>query len=162
VTVVGADRRRRWRRLLHRHRRTLAAALTFLAVLTALSALRHEAPAPATASFACSAGSACTAGWSSTSLPDGLLAAPVRLADAGVVGLLHPGDVVDVVAADSRGRGAVVAAAATVLSVPEAASDPLGTDPLGGALVVLAVPSSTGVALAGAAAVGPLSLLLHS
>jgi hypothetical protein len=45
--------------------------------------------------------------------------APVRIADAAAVRLLRPGDRVDVIAADGRGAGRVVAAGARVTGVPE-------------------------------------------
>jgi hypothetical protein len=154
MTPDRSARRRLWQRRLRRHRRPVAAALTFAAVLTAVSSLRAGKPEPAP-------GAASHATASVAALPTGMLAAPVRLADSAVVDLLRPGDVVDVVAADARGRSTVVAASATVLSLPTAVEDPLDGDGLAGSLVVLAVPSATGVALAGAAVLGPLSLLLH-
>ena len=144
----------RWRRRLRRHRRPVAAGLAFLAVLVAWPSVSGDGP-PSAASHARELAPG------TSEVPDGLVAAPVRLADSGVVGLLRPGDIVDVVAADTRGRASLVAGGVTVLSVPATHDDPLGGDPFGGALVVLAVPSSMGVALAGAAATGPLSLLLH-
>jgi pilus assembly protein CpaB len=98
----------------------------------------------------------------------GDVAAPVRLSDAEVARLLHPGDVVDVVLAGSAGgstggaSASVVAAAARVVTVVAPASDSVlgtssGTD---GSLVVLDVPRSVGLSLARAAALGPLSVLL--
>jgi len=54
----------------------------------------------------------------------GLTAVPVRLPDAGMVGLLAPGDRIDLVAADPQGTGArVVATGVPVLAVPGADSD---------------------------------------
>jgi hypothetical protein len=44
--------------------------------------------------------------------------APVRIADAATVGLLRPGDRVDVIAADGGGAARVVAAGARVVEVP--------------------------------------------
>ncbi|MEV3859565.1 hypothetical protein AB0J38_35320 [Streptomyces sp. NPDC050095] len=94
------------------------------------------------------------------------VSAPVRIADAGAVRLLRPGDRVDVVAARADGRpGArVLAAGARVASLPEgpeeapmsgaAAETSLG----GGALVVLRVGRAAGARLAGAGAVTRLAV----
>jgi pilus assembly protein CpaB len=98
----------------------------------------------------------------------GDVAAPVRLSDADVARLLHPGDIVDVVLAGSAGgssagaSASVVAAAARVVTVVAPASDSvLGTSSsTDGSLVVLDVPRPVGLALAQAAALGPLSVLL--
>ncbi len=104
-----------------------------------------------------------------------LVAAPVRIADAAAVGLLQAGDTVDVLAAgsspgesgpvadaDSPGVGAagparIVAAGARVLAVPPAET----TDPTGGALVVVAVPSATAADVASAAGTSRLSVTVH-
>jgi hypothetical protein len=104
---------------------------------------------------------------------DDVVRAPVRIADAGAVRLLRPGDRVDVLAA-----ARVVASAVTVVAVPEqsggpatgiasagiaeggmppGASDAGGT---GGALVVLAVPRRVAAALSGAAASTLLTVTL--
>jgi pilus assembly protein CpaB len=98
--------------------------------------------------------------------PDGLaaaagddrVAAPVRLADASVGGLLESGALVDVIAADGQGSARVVAHGVPVLSV--SATDATG-DSFAGVLVVLSVESSTATELAAAAAVGPLSVALR-
>lgn len=94
----------------------------------------------------------------------------MRIADAAAVRLLRPGDRVDVLAAAH-----VVAAAATVLDIPEepapqagapasaegalpsAVADGAGT---GGALVVLSVPRHVAAALSGASASSPLAVAL--
>ena len=89
---------------------------------------------------------------------DDHLAVPVRLADASLGSLLQPGAVVDVIAADGHGAARVVAQAVEVLSVPPA---PPSSDGFDGVLVVLSVPPPTATALAGAAAVGPLSVALR-
>lgn len=154
MTTDRTARLLRWRRTLRRHRRPIAAGLTFLAVLTGLSAVRAD---PVPAGPAAAAGSR----WTHSDLPKGSFAAPVRITDAEVAQLLRPGDLIDVVAADGQGGAAVVAAAATVLSVPGSGESLLGTDGFGGALVVIAVPAATAVSLAGAAAVGPLSVVLR-
>jgi len=92
-----------------------------------------------------------------------MVAAPVRIADGATVRLLRPGDRVDVVAAQETATGGdarVVARGARVTKVPE----PLGGggDAGGvadsGALVVLSVPRSTAVHLAGAGATARLAV----
>ncbi len=81
----------------------------------------------------------------------GLVAVPVRLPDSAAVGLLAAGDRIDVYAAAPRRGGArLVAAAATVVTVPASAAEP-DSGPLSGRLVVLAVPAATVGALADAA-----------
>jgi Flp pilus assembly protein CpaB len=88
----------------------------------------------------------------------GLVASPVRLADAGVVRLLAVGDTVDVVATSpDRPRATPVAVAATVLAVPRPGGR-TGLDQ--GGLLVLAVPPETALALAEASVSSVLSVLL--
>ena len=91
-----------------------------------------------------------------------LVAAPVRIADAGAVRLLRVGDRVDVVATDpADGRAEVATEAAPVVALPRGTRAGQDSSTLsGGALVVLAVPRSTAVALAGSAATDLLSVLL--
>jgi pilus assembly protein CpaB len=102
-------------------------------------------------------------------VPDGLVAAPVRLADLAVAGLLRAGDRVDVLAAAPPGDpldGAppsvtVVAQGALVLTVP---TDPDGSAAAGGGagdgLLVLAVPPETAQRLAAAGAASTLTVTL--
>nr|WP_245726975.1 hypothetical protein [Streptomyces longwoodensis] len=91
------------------------------------------------------------------------VSAPVRIADAATVRLLRPGDRVDVIAAGQTAIGAgtgagtgaqVVARGAVVTRIPE--SGDVGE----GALVVLSVPRSTAVRLAGAGATARLAVAL--
>jgi Flp pilus assembly protein CpaB len=105
----------------------------------------------------------------------GLVAAPVRLADAGAAALLQAGDVVDVLAAEPAVAGdtlaspdaRVVAAGVSVLLAParaRTADGPFGADlsaAADGALVVLATTPRTAAALAGAAATSRLSIVLR-
>jgi len=73
----------------------------------------------------------------------GLTAVPVRLPDAGMVGLLAAGDRIDLVAADPQGTGArVVAAGVPVLAVPGADADDGG---VAGRLVVVGAADETEV-----------------
>ncbi|WP_251055454.1 hypothetical protein, partial [Streptomyces sp. ISL-66] len=85
-----------------------------------------------------------------------MVSAPVRIADAGTVRLLRPGDRVDVVAAERTGAPRVVAAGARVAEVP----DPEKGVGDGGALVVLSVPRETARALVGAGTVSRLAVTL--
>ncbi|MFD9717446.1 RcpC/CpaB family pilus assembly protein [Streptomyces sp. NPDC059076] len=95
-----------------------------------------------------------------------MVSAPVRIADGETVRLLRPGDRLDVIAvpdASAGGRGEqpparVVAAGVRVTEVPTAADDGTGD---GGALVVLSVPRSTAVELAGASAATRLAVTLR-
>lgn len=106
---------------------------------------------------------------------EGVVAAPVRIADAGAVRLLHAGDVVDVLAAettlasDPEGRTAsvrparVIAAAARVLLVPapQDSGDGSGASLSGDALVVFAVDRTVAADLARAAVTAQLSVTLR-
>jgi pilus assembly protein CpaB len=93
------------------------------------------------------------------SVAPGRVIAPLRLADTGVAALLRPGDVVDIVAADSQAEQAatVVATGARVVTVPQAPEDGAGS-PEGG-LVLIDVDSQTAVIVAQAAASGALSIV---
>ena len=107
-----------------------------------------------------------------TGLGPGLVAAPVRIADADAARLLRPGARVDVLAAggDVRADGAaygvavsgaarLVAAAARVIAVPPARAGFGGGQE--GALVLLATTESTAARLAGAAVTDRLSVVLR-
>ena len=94
----------------------------------------------------------------------GLVAVPVRVADgSAAAALVHPGDVVDVLAVNDpvSGRGSdrpvTVASAARIVAVPARASS--SSD--GGGLVVVAVDRSQAAALAAASAGARLSLALR-
>jgi pilus assembly protein CpaB len=93
-------------------------------------------------------------------LPDGLLAVPVRIADAAAAALLSSGDRVDVLAATTSPGGPstalVVAADAAVLAVPSAVES--GSE---GALVVLATTPAVAARLAAAAVSSRLSITLR-
>ncbi|MFD8567632.1 hypothetical protein [Streptomyces sp. NPDC059639] len=90
------------------------------------------------------------------------VSAPVRIADAGAVRLLRPGDRVDVVAARADGMPGVrvLASGARVASVPRGARSggPGEVTADGGALVVLSVERATAVRLAGAGASSRLAV----
>ncbi len=90
------------------------------------------------------------------------VAVPLRIADPGSVRLLRVGDRVDVVATDpANGRAEVAAAGVPVVALPRGSrSEPDSAGLSGGALVVLAVPRSVAVSLAGRAATDLLSVLI--
>lgn len=86
-----------------------------------------------------------------------LVAAPVRIADAGTVRLLRPGDRVDVVATGGgAGEASVLARGVRVTKVPEPEADQAA----GGALVVVSVPRATAHRLVGAGTTERLAVTL--
>ena len=97
----------------------------------------------------------------------GLVAAPVRIADADAAALLKPGDVVDVLAAGaptadgSAGEARLVASSLRVLSVPRPDGGRLGADLGDGALLLLATSAPTAARLAAAAVSDRLSVVLR-
>ncbi|MDP9394239.1 MAG: Flp pilus assembly protein CpaB [Actinomycetota bacterium] len=113
---------------------------------------------------------------------EGLVAAPVRIADAGAAALLHTGDVVDVMAAAEVGEARatdveagtdappnrydarVVAERVRVVVAPSTGDDGalLGDAAFGeGALVVLATTPATAAALARSAVTARLSVVIR-
>lgn len=113
------------------------------------------------------------------SADQGLVAAPVRLADAQVAGLVRVGDLVDVLAAGTdSGLGGgwgraddsasasptparVVASGARVLAVPAPDPDALAATSLDGSLLLLAVTPAVAADLAAAATTGALSIIVR-
>jgi pilus assembly protein CpaB len=88
----------------------------------------------------------------------GHVLAPVRLADADVVALLRPGDLVDVIASASDGGAtSTVARSVRVVTVPAHDPDDQGTTT--GALVVLDLDDGDAEPLARAAAAGSLTVV---
>jgi len=91
-------------------------------------------------------------------LPDGQVAAPVRLADLAVAALVRTGDRVDVLAtAPDSGTAELVAASALVLAVPGEGAD--DRDAAVG-LLLLAVDGDTAARLAATATSATLTLSL--
>src|SRR5687767_9163152 len=91
-------------------------------------------------------------------LPADQVAAPVRLADLAVAGLVRAGDRVDVLAAlPDAERAEVVAAGALVLSAPRSAGDDVD---LAAGLLVLAVDPATAARLAAVATTATLTVSL--
>ncbi|HWU05920.1 MAG TPA: RcpC/CpaB family pilus assembly protein [Streptomyces sp.] len=164
---------RRLRRALRGRRRALAAGFALASAVLAASGPGGERGATALSGGA----------------PPGserravrLVSAPVRIADAATVGLLRPGDRVDVIAAaiDGDAEARVVARDVRVAEIPrgggggeasspdEEASSPGGEASFlearggagvgGGALVVLSVERDTAAVLAGAGASGRLAV----
>jgi pilus assembly protein CpaB len=86
----------------------------------------------------------------------GVVAAPVRIADADAAALLRVGDRVDVLAPDPRGLlpPSTAVTGAPVVSVPRAEGEIGATAP--GALVVLAVTAADAARLARHGVLGPL------
>jgi Flp pilus assembly protein CpaB len=94
-----------------------------------------------------------------SSLGGGQVAAPVRLADLAVAGLVRPGDRVDVLAtAPDADTAEVVVAGALVLAPPAAPGN--ATTGATEGLLLLAVAPETGARLAAAAARDTLSVTL--
>ncbi|MGQ4515082.1 RcpC/CpaB family pilus assembly protein [Streptomyces sp. DW26H14] len=97
-----------------------------------------------------------------------IVSAPVRIADAATVALLHPGDLVDVIATPVSPTGdtgsgrreptaRIVATSARVERIPDAGADGAIE---GGALLVLSVPRAVAAELASAGAVSQLAVTL--
>ncbi|MEU1484392.1 RcpC/CpaB family pilus assembly protein [Streptomyces sp. NPDC005752] len=149
---------RRLRRALRGQRRALAAGFALTSAVLAASGLGGAREA-ATVPGDTPPGNERPAGQ--------LVSAPVRIADAATVGLLRPGDRVDVIAAiDGDTEARVVARDVRVAEVPRGsgggdAAFPEaggGAGPEGGALVVLSVERDTAADLAGAGASGRLAV----
>lgn len=153
VRVGGG--RYRLRRLVRHRRRALALGL----VLTAAALVAAGPRAPAGAGQEEPARGRPVADRAPERRSAERVSAPVRIADAATVGLLRPGDRVDVVAADETAPGRpaeVVARGALVTEVPE----PMDGDAVAGALVVLSVPRATAALLAGASTTARLAVTL--
>jgi pilus assembly protein CpaB len=75
----------------------------------------------------------------------GKVAAPVRLADAGVAGLLAPGDVITIVSAGTDGTASVLARNARIITRP---IPPAGLSTRSGSLVLVAVNPNEAATLA--------------
>ncbi|MDQ1619264.1 MAG: pilus assembly protein CpaB [Actinomycetota bacterium] len=97
-----------------------------------------------------------------------LVAAPVRIADAASVQLLHAGDVIDVLAAGAQAEGTsaggarLVASAVQVITIPRSKGSLLGSADVGdSALLVLATTSATAARLAAAAVTERLSVVIR-
>jgi len=92
-----------------------------------------------------------------TALPGGRVVAPLRLADADLAGLLRPGEIVDVVMADSQSaKASVVASGVRVVTIPAVAEQDQAQS---GALVLVEVDSAQAAVLARAAVSGTLTVI---
>ncbi|GDX32047.1 hypothetical protein LBMAG15_09810 [Actinomycetes bacterium] len=131
---------------IRRHRRALAATCAALAVLTALGSVRSAGDLPAT-----------EAAHSITTLDPGERAIPVPLSPPAAAGLLHLGDVIDVIAISDSGTASTVARGALVTGVPAAG----GFMSSASAIVVVAVDELTALRIAGATGTGDLTFALH-
>ncbi|MDF6042983.1 hypothetical protein LRD69_12620 [Streptomyces sp. JH14] len=152
---------RRLRRAVWRQRRAMAAGLALTAAALAATGLGGGGDAAGARGSSGAAG-VTGAAPDDERRPVQLVSAPVRIADAATVRLLQPGDRVDVIADEGPGADArVVAKGAEVAAVPRSAADGSAEDPAeGGALVVLSVPRSTAVSLAGAGISARLAVTL--
>lgn len=142
---------------LARWRRPLAAAFAAASVGFGLQAVRPVATSPQAPGYA--GYQASRAGAPQAGQPDGLrpdlAAVPVRIADAGAVRLLHPGDRIDLFAPapDPAGLGPpggaarFVARSVPVLAIPPESAE---TDSGQGGLVVLGAAHGQAEVLAGA------------
>ncbi|MFF2960509.1 hypothetical protein ACFVT1_16700 [Streptomyces sp. NPDC057963] len=146
------------RSALWRQRRSMAAALTLAAAALAATGLGGGGGSGVGGDSAQGAGAGTEAGTGAgggageaperARGPAPLVSAPVRIADAGTVRLLRPGDRVDVIASERSGADArMLAKGARVADVPQAPAEGSTED---GALIVLSVPRSTAASLAGA------------
>ena len=92
----------------------------------------------------------------------GHVVSPLRIADPEVATLLHPGEAIDVIAADPEGAAAaVVAKEVKVLAIPPPQSELANSTATEGALVLVEVEDKTATLLAQAAATTRISLVLH-
>ncbi len=135
-----------------RHRRSVSAGFAFLAVLLGLAAVTGGPEAPALVRGDTPGASARVA--------EGQVEVPIRLADPAVVGVVTPGDVVDVIASLHGTSATLVAEGVTVTGVPSSAAD--GPWSSGDGLVMVAADEEDVLALAGAAARGPVTIVIHS
>ncbi len=133
-------------RVIRRHRRFIAASCAALAVLLALGSVR-SAGTP----------SAAVAGGPIAALVQGELAIPVPLSPPAAAGLLHLGDVIDVIAISESGTASTVARGALVLGVPAGG----GFMSAASAIVLVAVDELTALRIAGATGSGELTFALH-
>jgi pilus assembly protein CpaB len=100
-----------------------------------------------------------TASAARTSVSPGHVIAPLRLADTALGALLRPGDVVDVIAANTDAQQAViVAAGARVVTIPDLPDDRAGPGS-DGALILIDVDAQTASIVARAAASATLSVI---
>lgn len=138
---------RRWLAL---HRRPVAAACAFLAVLSALSALTS----PRSSTLGIRADAAAS---SRLTVPEGLLAVPLPLGDADLAAFLHPGDRVDVLVADGR-AGATTVASDIIVGTTAGSSGGLWSNE--SLVVVLATPAQA-TALAAVATGSQVTIALR-
>ncbi|WP_406494967.1 hypothetical protein OG936_14040 [Streptomyces sp. NBC_00846] len=149
----------RLRRALWRQRHTMAAGLALTAAALAATGLGGSGGGSDSGHGAgAEAGGAAGAAAERARGTAPLVSAPVRIADAGTVRLLRPGDRVDVIAAERTGSDArVLAKGARVVDVPQAPAEGSAED---GALIVLSVPRGTAASLAGAGISARLAVTL--
>ncbi|WP_406253571.1 RcpC/CpaB family pilus assembly protein [Streptomyces atratus] len=155
----------RLRRALWRQRRALAAGLALTAAALAATGLGGGgAGTGGDAAYGAGAGGEAGPAPSQARRTARPVSAPVRIADAGAVRLLRPGDRVDVIATGEGGTGTGAGAQARVLArgarVAEVPQGPAEGSAQDGALIVLSVPRDTATALAGAGISSQLAVTL--
>ncbi|MGW5864720.1 hypothetical protein ACWFRJ_21385 [Streptomyces sp. NPDC055239] len=155
----GGDVRHRLRRLLRHRRRAMAVGLAVTAAAL-IAAGPRDAERVRPREHPAAAAAAPTRESERERRAAALVTAPVRIADAETVRLLHRGDRVDVVASDSS-ASRVVAAGARVTEVPEPREGAAESTAEAGALVVLSVPRATAARLTGASASARLAVTLY-
>lgn len=144
---------RRLRATARYRRRPAAAVLALVAAALTTTLPGTEEAAPSSHRAVAGDGSRATPETSSrhTSAPARhTVAAPVRIADAAAVGLLKPGDHIDVIVGGDAEEPRLVARRARVTALPTADD----SSSQAGALVVLSVDRGTATRLAGAVAAG--------
>lgn len=132
---------------IRRHRRSLAATCAALAVLLALGSVRSAA-SPASVNPTTNP---------MTTLARGDVAIPVPLSPPPAAGLLHLGDVIDLIAVNEAGTATTVARGARVTAVPAAG----GFMSTSSALVLVAVDELTALRIAGATGTSELTFAIH-
>lgn len=142
------------RRLLRHRRRAVAAGLAVTAAALMAAGPRDAERARGRPAAAPASAPASDADSARRRHAVDRVTAPVRIADGATVRLLRPGDLVDVVAADTGGEARVVASGARVTDVPDVGATETG------ALLVLSVPRATAARLAGASATSRLAVTL--
>ncbi|MFE7467825.1 hypothetical protein ACFU6R_27470 [Streptomyces sp. NPDC057499] len=161
----GGGGGRRLRQVVWRQRRALAAGLALTAAVLGATGPGGGGTVPSgPAAYGAGARSGAGEVPERARRPGRQVSAPVRIADAGAVRLLRPGDHVDVIAAGRAGPGSESGTGARVLAkgalVREVPPSPAEGGTQDGALIVLSVPRDTATALAGAAVSSPLAVTL--
>ncbi|MFM7145236.1 MAG: hypothetical protein ACKOW5_02765 [Actinomycetales bacterium] len=144
ISAPQTSLRRRWSRILRRHRRVIAAAATGLGVLFVIAALRPAPPAPPLPP-------------DPRLPPAGQVALPVELASASAATMLQVGDRVDVVSVREADQPARILARDVTVLLPASTAGFVGS---ASGSVLLAMSESA--ALQVAQATGQVTVLLRA